>query len=477
MTIPGDPLVTVYVTNYNYGRYVRQALDSVLAQTFDDYELLIIDDGSTDDSRDIIGEYRGHPKVSKVIFQENMGLNRTNNVALEASRGRYIIRLDADDFLDPNALLVLTTILNSKPDLGLVFPDYYYVDSSGQVVGQERRHDFSQDVSLLDQPAHGACTLIRKAALLEVGGYSENYRCQDGYDLWLRFIEKFDVNNVNLPLFYYRRHGENLTQNHRLILDTRAQIMKDHVERAKRAPIDVLGLVPVRGPGIEPGNPVLEDLGGKAVLDWSIEAALEAEGVKGVILSTPDQEVRQHVQRRYGNSVLYHERPPELARENVQLDRTMADAISSCDIDFEPGAYLTLYAEHPFRSAMFLEKAVNTMRIFDTDSVIGVVPETDAYFQHDGTGLKEVGNNNRMNTLRVERERLYRMTGGIQVVRSSFYHMSGRRLGGVVGQIVLDPLAAVRVSDNVELETARVRLRLAKEAEGSRIERILSSSP
>ena len=95
-----QPRVTVYITNYNYARYVRQAIESVLAQTDQDFELLVIDDGSTDDSRETISEYQGHPKI-RIIFQENKGLNRTNNIALKAARGRYIMRLDADDIEIP----------------------------------------------------------------------------------------------------------------------------------------------------------------------------------------------------------------------------------------------------------------------------------------------------------------------------------------------------------------------------------------
>jgi len=95
-----SPLVTVYITNYNYGRYLSQAIESVLNQTFTDFELIVVDDGSVDDSRDIIRQYQGHPKV-RTIFQENQGLNKTNNIALRSARGKYIMRLDADDYLDP----------------------------------------------------------------------------------------------------------------------------------------------------------------------------------------------------------------------------------------------------------------------------------------------------------------------------------------------------------------------------------------
>ena len=196
-----NPLVTVYVTNFNYANYIEQSIESVLAQTYKNFELIIIDDGSTDNSREIINCYIEKTNI-RVIFQENKGLIASNNIAVRAAQGKYIMRLDADDYLDDNALLVLVNAIEKSDDIALIFPDYYYVDADGQVTGQERRHDFQAQVTLLDQPAHGACTLIRRNCLLEVGGYSPEFTCQDGWDLWLKLTESYSVGNVNLPLFY-----------------------------------------------------------------------------------------------------------------------------------------------------------------------------------------------------------------------------------------------------------------------------------
>ena len=179
------PLVTVYLTNYNYADYIEQSIESVLSQTYKNFELIIIDDGSTDNSRNIISQYIERQNI-RVIFQENKGLTATNNIAVRAAQGKYIMRLDADDYLDTNALLVLVNAIEKSDQLALVFPDYYYINADGEVTGQERRLDFQQEVTLLDQPAHGACTLIRRDCLLEVGGYSADVSCQDGWDLWLK---------------------------------------------------------------------------------------------------------------------------------------------------------------------------------------------------------------------------------------------------------------------------------------------------
>ena len=238
-------LITVYITNYNYGQYLSKAVDSVLNQSTTDFELIIIDDGSVDNSKEIIESYRSNKKVS-IIYQQNKGLNATNNVALKASNGKYIMRLDADDYLEENAIEILSQKLESDPELGLVFPNYYLVNKDDFIISEEIRHDFDNEVQLFDQAAHGACTMIRADFLKQVGGYNENYTCQDGYELWVKFTLKFKISNVSKPLFYYRQHGANLTSNENRILDTRAQINSDYIAESGISTKSLI-VIPVRG--------------------------------------------------------------------------------------------------------------------------------------------------------------------------------------------------------------------------------------
>ena len=130
------PLVTVYITNFNYGSYIKDAIESVLNQSFKDIELIIIDDGSSDNSKEIIERYMQLNYV-RVIFQKNKGLNITNNIAMRLARGKYIIRLDADDYFRKDAIQKMCQKLESDSKLGLVFPDYFLIDSLGDVIAKE----------------------------------------------------------------------------------------------------------------------------------------------------------------------------------------------------------------------------------------------------------------------------------------------------------------------------------------------------
>ena len=128
-----SPLISVYITNYNYERFLKKAIDSVLAQSCRDFELFIIDDGSTDDSKKIIESYSTNCKI-KIIYQQNKGLNVTNNIAARAATGKYIIRLDADDYFATNALEQMSRKLEANPELGMVFPNYYYIDENDRII-------------------------------------------------------------------------------------------------------------------------------------------------------------------------------------------------------------------------------------------------------------------------------------------------------------------------------------------------------
>ena len=187
-------LITVYITNFNYGKFIKQAIESVLMQTEQSFELIIIDDGSTDNSKEIIEKYKDLKNI-RIVYQKNKGLNVTNNIALRAARGKYIVRLDADDYFSPNALELLLEKLESDSMLGMVFPDYFLVDTQGEVLERQKRHDFDNEVKLFDQAAHGACTMIRVKFLRDIGGFDESFSCQDGYELWVKFTSKFKVSN------------------------------------------------------------------------------------------------------------------------------------------------------------------------------------------------------------------------------------------------------------------------------------------
>lgn len=449
-----QPLISIYITNHNYGRFISQAIESVLAQTIEDYEIIIIDDGSTDNSREIIEKYADNDKI-RVILQNQHGLNVTNNIAMRAASGKYIMRLDADDYLDHNALLVMSNKLENDPELGLVFPDYYMVDEGGGILSIEKRHDFSTEVTVMDQPAHGACTMIRRDFLMQLNGYDERYECQDGYELWIKFINHFKVDNVATPLFYYRQHGNNLTSNENKILDTRSKIKHNFAQENGHETLQAAMIVPVRDYRNSRDDFAFSKLGAKKMIDWKIESAIDAKYISKIIVTSPDLRIPEYIDKVYSRSskVSFIFRDPKLTRLNTDLTATIDHVLSEKSIKNDGISALLLSSlEFPFIDSKIIDDAINTLSIFNTESLIGVRPETNLFFQHDGEGMKAILNQEKFS--RLEREALYRYTGGISAVRLSYYEQNKRIIGGKVGHIVINQQASQGIFTSYDKEIA-----------------------
>lgn len=445
-----DPLITVYITNHNYERYIEKSIQSVLNQTLQDFELFIIDDGSTDNSKEIIEKYRNYDGVS-IIYQQNKGLNVTNNVAMRASNGKYLIRLDADDFLEPEALEVMSNVLEDDEELGLVFPDYYYVDKQGNRTGEQRRHNFEKEVSLYDQPAHGACTMIRLAFLKKLGGYNENFTCQDGYDLWIKFVFHYKVTNVNRPLFSYRRHGENLTSNEDKILQTRRAINQAFVNEYIGTS-NALAVIPVRNTKIKSQSWPLYNDRGKTVIERKIDTCLEANNISGVVITSADHEILDFSRNQFSDNerVIVIERPPEYAELNQTLNATVKHAIKHAkDYQFNFSSVMTVSLDFPFVDSSLLDDMVHTHLLFKSDSVLSVRPDNRKYYQHTGHTLQPILEQDKYT--KIEREALYKGAGGLMLISLESFHKSGKIPSGVIAHVVVDEKTAFGIFSDFEL--------------------------
>ena len=449
------PLITVYITNYNYEKYIRASIESVLNQTLQDFELIIIDDGSTDDSKSIIEGYRDHAHIS-IIYQQNKGLNITNNVAMRAAKGKYIMRLDADDFLKPNALEVMVNVLEEDHALGLVFPNYYYVDREGNITGEEKRHNFEKEVSLYDQPAHGACTMIRLDFLKKLGGYNESFTCQDGYDLWIKFITHHKVVNVDQPLFSYRRHGENLTTNEEKILSTRRMI-KEAFIREQGTVLHSLAVIPVRNTRIQGQSWPLFRVGTHStILKEKIEMTKSADTVKLIAVTTSDQEIADYIHAHYksDDQVILVERPSKYEGLAQTLDQSVAlclreSLVKSPEID----AVLTVSLEYPFVQSETLDDMTHTLALFQSDSVLSVRPDNRMYYQHTGHSLHPILDQNKF--VKIEREALYRGAGGLMLSSVESFNKVGKMNQGQISHVVVDERTAFGIRSGFDFEVYR----------------------
>jgi len=431
------PKVTVYIPCHNYGRFLTQAVESVLEQSYEDWELIIIDDGSEGETVKIADHYASlHPDRIRVLrHAPARGLQACANLALEAARGDYIMRLDADDFLDESALLVLATYLDRHPDVGLVYPNYTYVNEQGEFLGIENRKKIGKEAKLLDLPAHGACTMVRKRVLKSVGGYSERYDAQDGYELWLKVLHRYQVANVSTPLFCYRQHSASGSRDERHILDARQRIKRDLVKKNEgQVKPRIVAVVPAKNTYEKLPSIVLAECAGRPLIDYTLEAAQRVGTFETIFVTTDDPRVVEYC--RQFPDVLAAVRPAELSLQQARLSKVLHDAVLRLEQehDIYPDILVLLSVHSPLRRPEHIRKAIDTLLLYNTDSVISVYEDYDLHLAHGENGLESL-NKGMLQRLRLERESLYVDNGAIRVLWRDVVtetDLYGRKVGHIV---------------------------------------------
>ena len=205
--------VSVIVAAHNEVRFIGRCIRSLLAQRFprDKFEIVVVNDGSMDRTPIILASFGADIRV--LTNETNIGLPASINRAVHTIHSKYLVRVDADDYVNESFLDVLYMFLAENPDLDAVACDYLLVDDREDVLGRR---------SCMDEPI--ACGIMfRTDQLLDVGLYDETFLLHEDRDLRVRFLEKHTIDRVPLPLYRYRRHADNITN------DTAA--MEHHYQR------------------------------------------------------------------------------------------------------------------------------------------------------------------------------------------------------------------------------------------------------
>lgn len=207
-----NPKISVIIPVYNDERYIQQTIQSVLDQTFADFELVLVNDASTDRSLEIINQFRD-PRIHVYTNEKNLGIVGSLNKAISLSKAEIIARLDHDDLCYPTRLEKQYLFLESHPEVGLVGAGIQEIDSEGNLVGTPRIH-LSEPYLLkywlhfevlLSSPA----TTFRRSIIEKVGGFNPAAELAEDYDLYTRFVKCCDLSNLAEPLVYKREHGKN----------------------------------------------------------------------------------------------------------------------------------------------------------------------------------------------------------------------------------------------------------------------------
>lgn len=194
--------ITVVIAVFNDEKHIERAIRSCLTQTLPmvDYEIIVVDDGSTDSTPDILETYK-IIGVRVITLKENVGVGSACNEGIKAARGRFVVRVDSDDYINEHLLEVQRLYLTLNKDMPAVACDYYLVDEEETIVGRKNP---------IELPI--ACgVMFRKDKLLDVGLYKD-LRLWEERELFSRFVEKYGIYRIALPLYRYFQRSGSLTR-------------------------------------------------------------------------------------------------------------------------------------------------------------------------------------------------------------------------------------------------------------------------
>lgn len=242
-----SPLVSVIIPTYNRSGLLAEAIESVLAQTWKDLEIIVVDDGSTDNTRDALVPYRTRIKY---IFQANSGgCSRPRNVGIRHSNGEYIAFLDSDDIMACPKIQLQVAFLKKHPEVGMVFTDFGTFSDSGTLSesfissGHSRflalprksvgPNDYILVQGLCDCLALDnfigtpSCVVVRRRVVQRVGVFDESLYASEDIDMWFRIAQSFAIGFIDLPLLDYRIHGGNIFSS------KNKNLVRSHLSRIK----------------------------------------------------------------------------------------------------------------------------------------------------------------------------------------------------------------------------------------------------
>ncbi len=268
------PRVSALVPCYNGERFLAKALDSALAQTYEAFEVIVVNDGSTDRSSEIAHDYADCSGGRiRVIDQPNGGLPAARNAAISVARGEFFALLDADDIWTPAHLEQAVAVFDAHPSVGLVHGNCELIDEAGAFLQHDPR-DWRPGMdpfrTLLLRHEHVCCptAVFRRSCVEQLGAFDLQFTglgCEDR-DMWLRIAEHWDVHYIDRVVAYYRIHPTSMSRNRERMLQARRRLLEKIAQSPRGARLARHGLAMIES-----------DLGMEYLQEGNYSAALRAQ--------------------------------------------------------------------------------------------------------------------------------------------------------------------------------------------------------
>lgn len=206
------PIISVVLPVYNGEKYLKEAIDSILQQTYADFELIIINDGSTDQTENIIESYQD-PRINYLKNEHNSGIVVSLNKGLDAAKGKYIARMDADDIADPQRFQKQKVYLDRHPNIGVVGSSMLVFDEYGkEMLFPYAASPNRAKAELFFNSSLGHPTVMLRKECIKGIRYEAEYQGLEDFVMWWRIAQHYDIGSLTEPLLHYRKHSNQITK-------------------------------------------------------------------------------------------------------------------------------------------------------------------------------------------------------------------------------------------------------------------------
>lgn len=225
--------ISIITPTYNREKFLPAAIDSVLGQTYQNFELIIVDDGAVDNTRALVMSYANKDSRIKYLYQQNQGQSVARNYGLSIAKGEFICFLDSDNYWPLDKLEKSLKAFEQYPDADVIYGDCITIDEQGREMHRDNMHRYSGNIAALllkDNFVSMNTTMTRRKCFDEMGGMSGTRKVADDYDLWLKFSARYHFQHIPEFLAYYRVMENQISSNKKLRFDTNEQIILDFIK-------------------------------------------------------------------------------------------------------------------------------------------------------------------------------------------------------------------------------------------------------
>ncbi len=408
------PLVTIMITTKNYGMFLEKSFQSVLDQSYRKLDIYLVDDFSKDNSKNILKKIKKkNPKVKIFLNSKSLGLQKISNKIIKICKGKFFLRLDADDWLENTAIKNMVEVFQKKKNIGAVYGNYYYANEDGNVIGYEK----NLNIIKKHVAPHGACTMYKVNDLKKVDGYFTDVKAQDGWDAWLKLRDNIKYFYLKRPIFYYRQHQQSLTKTKKNILKERAKIFNKMAKKNFVKRKAITAVIAIKNSFENLKNVPFKKIGNQSLIQKQLNTLNKLDFISEVIFTTSNSRVLKYLQNNKAflkkKKVFIFKRPSKFEKSISSLQEILNFTKKQYKKNGGNSEIFMFLNLHIIRNKFdHVMTAANLMNLSNFDVVFSVFKEKQPIFKFQKKEFSLL-NSGRFNNLDFNSETIYKFNGSV----------------------------------------------------------------